>query len=545
MLNKPKFMSPSINMYGNTVIDLNSDTLPFSCIVDGNEMITDWQIVVSRLDDNEPVFNTGKQTLKTPFFPINNRNQNVVFPVNLKEYFIPTAELYCVPAESTYSQNKEPYYSIVDGNYVKYKYTDASAWDIDYVNLYYTNFRNSDGAYYWEITFWGKSGSETKSAAEVFYANSIPKTDMYYSYDNNFFDINGDLNNELNLSTDEKNISVLQKRKIYLKSSYVQDENISIKRYGWRITDTTNNFVVMDTISKNQIYGIEDDISCECNGLVNDTTYLAELYIETQTGYFDIVQKVKFKIEYSVKNMDADFDITALNNASGIMLNWGELKTTEGVVEGQSVNYTDNFPVQNTSSVEIPNDSRVVFSKTANGKGLGIDENAHVVLSFQFDKTNDIVLFEMSGTDDSFNNISRELRYTASDRTLTYTVVKGNIEESDTQKLSETIGELCWCIVTLYPLFTDSGYYTKFDVYQSEAKGGLFPDDGLFPEEEYTPATNEYNSDFIYFYLEKDEEGNDKYVEYVYDESTWDDDWERLYYCLYPYFGEWDRLGKE
>ena len=84
MLNKPKFMSPSINMYGNTVIDLNSDTLPFSCIVDGNEAIIRWQIVVSKLEDNAVVFDSGIQERNTPFFPINNRNQNVIFNVNLK-----------------------------------------------------------------------------------------------------------------------------------------------------------------------------------------------------------------------------------------------------------------------------------------------------------------------------------------------------------------------------------------------------------------------------------------------------------------------------
>ena len=66
MLNKPKFLSPSVNMYGNAVIDLNSDSLPFSCIVDGNEAITDFQIVISRLKDNTVVFDTGMRFQRIP-----------------------------------------------------------------------------------------------------------------------------------------------------------------------------------------------------------------------------------------------------------------------------------------------------------------------------------------------------------------------------------------------------------------------------------------------------------------------------------------------
>ena len=66
MLNKPKFLSPSINMHGNMVIDLNSMELPFSCIVDGDEAITKWQIIISKLDDNSIVFDSGEQELVTP-----------------------------------------------------------------------------------------------------------------------------------------------------------------------------------------------------------------------------------------------------------------------------------------------------------------------------------------------------------------------------------------------------------------------------------------------------------------------------------------------
>ena len=445
MLNKPKFLSPSVNMYGNTVIDLNSATLPFSCIVDGNEAVTDFQIVISRLKDNVVVFDTGMQKLNTPFFPINNRNQNVVFSIDLKDY-----------ANTVSGENR---------------------------------FVNSADAYYWTITFRNSnSGTEVYSVAEVFYANSKPETTIHYSYDNDFTDL-----------SDNIDFSGLQKRKIYFKSTYGQPEGVSLKRYGWRLTDKTNNVVVMDTISQNQIYGIADDISCVCNGLINQTDYQLELYIETQNGYFGILQTIDFNVDYAVKSVDADFEVEALNNTSGILLSWNKLRTTEGVVVGNAVGYTDSFPLQTSSSVEIPECSSVVFSKTSNDKDLKIDEDSYIVLSFGFDKTQNTTLFEISGVDDYLNVMSRKLEYIAYDRKLKYTVTSGNITATCEKQLSETISELCWYVVTLYPLTNGAADYK---LVESISEDCLFPDEDLYPIAE-------------------------------------DDNTEEL---LYPDFGEWNKL---
>lgn len=424
MLNKPKFLSPSINMYDNSVVDLNSDNIPFSCIIDGNEAITDFQIVVSRLSDGADVFDTGMRKLDKPFFPINNRNQNVVFSKNLKDYF---------DADS-----------IVDG------------------------FVNSADAYYWKIILKNsKSGTETSSVAEVFYANSVPEATISYSYDNNFADTN-------------KNVSFsgLQKRKIYFKSTYTQAEGVSLKRYGWRLTDMTNNSVIMDTISQNQIYGIADDISCVCNGLINQTDYRLELYIETQNGYSDIIQYIDFDVNYTVKIVDVDFEVEALNDTSGIMLSWKNLKTTEGVVEGNDVSYTDSFPLNASSSVEIPEHTSIAFSKTSNGKDLAIDEGSYIVLSFGFDKTQDTTLFEASGLDDYLNVLSRKLEYVSSNESFKYTVTSGDVVSTCVKPLSKTIGELCWYIVTLYPLLNG---VADCKVVESISEGCLFPDEDLYP----------------------------------------------------------------
>ena len=433
MLNKPKFMSPSINMYDNSVIDVNSNILPFSCIVDGNEAITDFQIVISRLNDNAVVFDTGMRELDKPFFPINNKNQNVVFSRNLKDYF------------------------------------DEISID--------NGFENSAEAYYWTITFKGITGTETYSAAEVFYANSTPETEIYYSYDGDFSDLMG-----------RDNFTDLQKRKIYFKSTYYQPEGVSLKRYGWRLTDTTNNVVIMDTISQNQIYGVSDDISCVCNGLINETNYQLELYIETQNGYFGVLETIKFNVKYTVESVDANFEVEALNNTAGIMLGWKNLKTTEGFVVGEEVNYADNFPFLYSSSAEIPENTSIVFSKTSNNKDIKINEDSYITLSFQFDKTQDTTLFEISGVDDYLKNVARKLEYVASDRSLKYTIESGDIVVVYEEQLSGTISELCWYIVTLYPLIDGEAYYK---LVESISEGCLFPtaeddtpEELLYPEDE-------------------------------------------------------------
>ena len=279
-------------------------------------------------------------------------------------------------------------------------------------------------------------------------------------------------------------------------------EGVQLKRYGWRLTDITNNVVIMDTISQNQIYGIADDISCVCNGLINQTDYRLELYIETQNGYFGILQSIEFDVDYAVKNVDADFEVEALNNTSGVMLSWKKLKTTEGYVVGGSVSYAENLPVQSSDSIEIPEQTSVVFSKTSNGKDLTIDENSYITLSFWIDKTQDTALFEAFGVDDYLKSAIRKLEYVASDRILKYTITSGDTVVSCDKQLSETISELCWYIVTLYPMIDGVADYKLVEVV---SEGCLFPDEDLYPVAE-------------------------------------DDDTDEL---IYPDFGEWNKIRNE
>ena len=621
MLNKPKFMSPSINMYGNTVIDLNSATLPFSCIVDGNEVITDFQIVISRLKDNKVVFDTGMQTLDKPFFPINNRNQNVVFNVDLKDYsntisgndFKNSADAYfwaitfknsntgtetCSSAEVFYandtprveiyfdsSQNvNSESYKRLSNNLVYNGETlkDLIGWSL---NSNYSVKSNADG--YLSLTaktdytdthpcsyiFDTPINGDTTESRQVIYcsaqlrghntnsSNSYPRCylrryDNGYTSETKYLDLiiaDGDNKNDgkwhvyserfvtksldtgnsfeyfgisIGISHGNKNdtcdfkdvcvfnltelygrgkepskswcdanldilrASAIASRKCKLKASYSQSQNIDLKRYGWRLTDAESNYVIMDTISQNQIYGVSDDISCVCNGLTNGTSYQLELYIETQNGYFDILKKLKFNVDYTVKTLDADFEITALNDTAGIMLNWGNLRTTEGVVVGSDVSYKENFPLQSSVSIEIPEDTSVVFEGTSSGKELEIDEDSYVVLSFQFDKTQNITLFDMSGTDKYANKLRRKLEYIASSNKLKYTITKGNTVASRSKTLSGLVGELCWYVATLYPLIDGVANYKLIE---SIADGCDFPSGSLYPSAELYPYSGEWD----------------------------------------------------
>ena len=715
MLNKPKFMSPSINMYGNSVIDLNSGTLPFSCIVDGNETITDFQIVVSKLNDNTIVFDTGMKTLDKPFFPINNRNQNVVFSINLKDYLTNEAQTYYKPATSTYDETKT-YYKLENGEYT-ISNPSSTNWSANYKNYHYVDFVNSVDAYYWTIIFKNSnSGTETHSVAEVFYANDIPRVEILYDsgkgeyapFSNNLvyngdtlkysigwtaegcsfenanegylrlisrgstecichrglekgvsglntspivycsaqvrgfktnskssvpscsisYNPGGDLagfkylekiheseiindgkwhtlsiwceanyengwqfrfnevateikNASMDDMADFKDICVFNLTEIYgkgneppkewcdnnldslrtakilskrckFKAEYIQKQNIPVKRYGWRLSDASTGFVIMDTITQNQIYGISDDISCACNGFMNKTKYILELYIETQNGYFDILQSMAFYTEYMLKPVDADFEIVALNDTAGIMLNWGNLKTTEGVVVGDRVSYIEDFPIRSTASIEIPDGTSIVFTGTSNDKDLIIDENSYVVLSFQTKKSESKILFEMSGEDEMSDIITRKLEIVASVNSsmLQYTVRKGDIIARKQYPLTLDTDELGWYIVTLPPL---SGETIDFKLTKSTAIGGLFPSDNLYPVDlytydksgnviqgEYNKASSDYDQNLTYFKLVDGE-----LVEYEYDKNTWSSEWTNLYCCLYPYFGEWDKLRNQ
>lgn len=254
MLNKPKFMRPSTNMQ-ECFIDTNLDDLSFSCIVDGNEAVYAWRIQIYRLGDNVLVYDTGKITklesdVYSPlFYPVNEKNQNEIFKINLKEH----------PTET-----------------VPTKDSDGKTISPDPI------FSNLPEPYYWTIEFWNKSDIEkdndatTKSCEEVFYANTTPKATLYYKK-------NGD-SKYTEFPDATKEVAVFGANEYVFKADYIQEEDVPLKRYGWRLTDIDTGQVLLDTITQNQVYGTADNIICTYDGLLNSGNYSIELYIETQNN---------------------------------------------------------------------------------------------------------------------------------------------------------------------------------------------------------------------------------------------------------------------
>ena len=404
-------------------IDVGAESLPFSCIIDGNEAITAWQIIIYYLNDNSVAFDTGKQTLDPYFYPIDEKNRNVVFNIDLKPYM----------------END-------------------------------TKFLNSQ-MYYWTITVWGSLGSTVTSCEEVFYANVVPSVSIKYSSDgSNYYDLNSDV--------------ILNNKQCYFKGEYIQNEGILLKRYGWRLVDVTTGQILADTITKNQIYGMAGNIAFSYNGFLNDSTYSIELYLETQNNVEVITEPIGFSVAYKTTYLSNDFKVESLKREPSIMLDWSKSVIIGGKEVGEKVIYKENYPVVNNFSGLIPKDSSVVYDYGSNSN-LDIPEDCYAVLSMQLFDNNDTLLFVAEGVDENGYEIIRKLSFTAG--SFVYSVLgnKG-VLITQTYTPSCQPNEYVWYIITMSPLLQndDKGYYVDLVVSESQAVNGLYPSNDLYPRAE-------------------------------------------------------------
>ena len=476
MLNKPKFMSPSTNMQ-NYTIDLNSDNIEFSCIVDGNEMITAWRILIYDLETNDKLLDTNRIDLDTPFFPIDEKNRNVLFKINLKDYL--ENSLVYFSATSTYD-SEITYYtrSGSEGNYTYTEYTySSSTWDSDYRNLFYTKLKNSTKAYYWTIQFYTDLSSVT-SCEEVFYANSYPVVELFYSENNSTF---------TNSLTD--NI-VLNSSKYYFKATYKQAENIGLKRYGWRIKDSDNNAMLLDTISKNQIYGTAQNIICYYDGFLNGGNYSIELYVETQNNVVVFTTPISFSMKYETTYLENVFKTEILYNESGILLDWGDSSLITGVEYGD-VKYIDNFPINlSTTSVYLGEDENITFNSDGISD-LDIDEDCYIVLSTQLYNNKERVVFSAEGIDETGYDIMRHLYFDGSK--FIYTIVDSNGTVKIEQPISIAPSQTSWYIITMSPFLGENGVDSSLTVVEDKTNNGLYPSIELYPKTDLYPSFGTWN----------------------------------------------------
>lgn len=434
MLNKPKFMKPSTNKEECT-IDLNAEEIPFSCIVDGNESITKWQIKIYDITNDEEVFKTEEVTLEPSFYPVDEKNRNVEFLVNL-------------------------YKHIPKGN---------------------TTLVNRPEAYYWTITLWGKSGYSTTSYQEVFYANATPEIGFSYIYQTGE---GGTLNSEGN---------VLTSKSCTFKATCEEIDGVQLKRYGWRIKDTDSKQVLVDTITKNQIYGSSDNIICKYDGFLNGGNYSVELFIETQNNAKITTDPIHFSVSYSSTFLSNDFKVETLKNEPAIMLDWTEAVVISGILndaENNVVSISDTtfkkeYPVKSHCSIEIPDKFKVVYDYGAS-TGLDIDKDSYISLSTQLlSRKNEVdILFFAEGYDDIEHELKRQLSYSNSEGVFRYDVVgKDGVSKYATHNAINKPSEYVWYNIFMSPMIEtgDGDYIVRLNIFESRVINCIYPSISLYP----------------------------------------------------------------
>lgn len=457
MLNKPKFMRPSTNKEECT-IDLTATSIPFSCIVDGNESILKWQIKIYDIINDDEVFKTNEITLKSPFYPVDEKNRNIVFTKNLYDYM----------------------------------YDESGG-------LIYPEFKNREEAYYWTITFWGSSDNSITSYQEVFYANKTPS--IKFSF------------NEVDVDLNASEIPIVKSKDCTFKAVLDFDGDAykaHLKRYGWRITDDGNGQVLVDTITKNQIYGSADNIICRYDGFLNGSNYSIELYVETQNNT-KITSSFKFTVSYVATFLSSDFKVETLKNEPAIMLNWGEALVIAGILKDANNNvvsiddttFKTNYPIDNQCSIEIPDKSKVIYDGDAS-LNFDINENSYIAFSTQMLSDNDAILFLAEGTevdDDGVYEVMRQLSYTHienGDGVFTYEVV-GRDNVSKTHKVENKPTEYVWYNIFMPPL----AKIDEFKVYEGNVINCIYPREdkedltkNLYPRKDEKDPTKDFYPTF-------------------------------------------------
>ena len=440
VLNKPKFMKPSTNKEECT-IDLSAKEIPFSCIVDGNESVTHWQIVIYKIENNNVVFDSKQQPVESSFYPVDEKNRNVVFTVDLK------------------------------------KYIESNA-----------TFKNREEAYYWTITLWGRSGYTTTSYQEVFYANKTPEISFLYMYQAGTEYILNDA-------------TVLTSRGCTFKATYEQEDGVQLKRYGWKITDTDSGQVFIDTITNNQIYGSADNIICNYDGFLNGGNYSVELFIETQNNT-KVTHKRSFSVSYESTFLSSDFKVETLNNEPAIMLDWNKsvvisgvlIDDTNSIVNINDMTFETNYPVESQCSIKIPDEFKVVYGYDSSSK-FDINENSYIAFSTQLLTGDETTLFFAEGYDDEGHDVKRKLSY--SNGYFVYEITGENgVFKSATYKVVNMPSEYVWYNIFMSPLIEvyDGEYDVDLKIFEGSVIGCIYPSENLYPGEDFYPLRGNWNN---------------------------------------------------
>lgn len=431
-------MKPSTNFSDCCVADCSSGKITYSCIVDGNEPINRYRLniydvetgnyIVYRLRghgctyQDDTVFDRNGL-----FYPVNENGENNLLKI--------TSSIFTLSGEQHIFNRDFPYY-----------------WTLDLWTV-------ADSAKDPEF----KSPTVTSNEA-VFYTNTAPNVSLKYSKDGHMYE---------NLTSD---ITMLNRNKYYFKAIYEQNENISLKKYGWRLIDVDSGDVLVDTISQNQIYGMAGNIIFSYDNFVSDTNYAIELFVETQNGYNMITEPYHFKIVYDTMVVDTGLKVTPLKQEPSVVLDWGEVVIAESKVIGE-IEYIDNYPIEGSTSVEIQNNSKIEYNYVSTGT-TDIDKNTYIAISTRLIEDTDTVILNTEGAENGMF-IKRELFYDSEAKKFVYTLIDfGDVEYKTISDEVTPPHECVWYTIVLYPVVNDE---LEMSVTVHTAGGGLYPSENTYP----------------------------------------------------------------
>lgn len=564
MLNKPKFMTPSINN-DSCVVDVNADKITFSCIVDGDEPIYAWRIKIYKLSDNSLILDTGKKDLTTPFFPIDEKNRNVVFSVDLNNQSLEGVQSLttvernafninnCYTGLIVYDTDEKKWYRCIRND------SSSVSWEIA--------FKNDNSEYYWTIDFWNatdkdiiknysitstkcvyddtlygykgyyvkisdnreviipssikikksdastwkefanlgnprlingalvsESGLDANNTYECKFSAYVPTVN---SCEEVFFANSAPVISSIKYGTDKSSISetltkgaTLPSNQYYFKAEYSQAENVRLKKYGWRLTDTDSGVILYDTISKKQVYGLAENIIFSYDGFLNNGNYAIEVFVETQNGDSLLTPPINFSVSYKTTFLSSDFVVDALDNEPGIMANWSKTNAFKGHSTGE-IKYEQDYPIKGNTSVKMENDSAIYFDYNANSD-LEIPDDAWVTLSTQLLDSSNCTIFDMGGKNSKGEILRRRLSF-LNGKFIYYvvTINSGNVDTiKKTYTPTNTPGRYVWFIFTMSPYLGTDGSETVFRVTERTAKSelALKPSGNLAPSETLIPS---------------------------------------------------------
>lgn len=233
------------------------------------------------------------------------------------------------------------------------------------------NTMQNNNNYKWSITSYWASGNIT-SYENVFYTYATPT-----------------------LSIDSVP-STLSQNSYTFTATYTQAQNVGIEKFGWILINVGTQEVLVDTITQNNIYS--SDVQLSYDGFFTNNTYKIMCQCWGSNGVIVSTEYAQFDVSYDVESLTGTV-IATQQSDSGILLEWPELSSIVGTyVQGSgavsSPNYYYNDIVQSqvihlTYGTSTTDASYVQFNQV-NSSAMSFPLFSSHVISFNWNDYNAI-----------------------------------------------------------------------------------------------------------------------------------------------------------